>query len=223
MKIIMRVGERLLPHWIRDQVRPVLTFTGAGRALADGSRVLVRRGWTAVCGRLDGWERYAAVAFAGYVVVYAGIHARQAAPFVLPVVVVVWCSAAWCVAPPAATKKAPAAEASAPANSFAVWLLEQMGDQPGIHLRDLYPAMRQLPGHEGRDNAQLRAALRTLGIPVQRSLRIGHIAGRSGVARADVEALLPLHGEPRVAADGDAGQSTDSPAGESSVERVESA
>lgn len=223
MKIVKRVGEQLLPQWIREQVRPVLTFSGVGRALAAGSMILLRRGWAALCERLYGWERFGAVAFGGYVAVYSWLHARQAAPFVLPVVVVAWCAAAWWIAPPVTAEAEPTVEPSAPTDRFAVWLLEEMGDEPGIHLRDLYPAMRKLPGHEDRDNAQLRAALKTLGIPVERTLRTRGIAGRSGVARAAVEALLPSSGESRVESGGDAGQAADSPAGERPVEQVESA
>jgi hypothetical protein len=80
-----------------------------------------------------------------------------------------------------------------------------------VHLAELYPAMRQLPGQQDRDDAALRTALRTLGIPVVRSLRIGGVAGRSGVRRADVAALLsPTESTPGDHS-GDAGQSQDSP------------
>lgn len=107
-------------------------------------------------------------------------------------------------------------------DGFVLWLAALMDGQPGIHLRDLYPAMREMPGHQNRDNTQLRAALRTLGIPVRRSLRIGKQAGRSGVALADLQPLPSPVGESGVEIGVDAGQPTDSPAGESAVERLES-
>lgn len=206
-----------LPAWLVAEVRPVLVFTGAGSALCRGSVVLAERAWAWLGDRLTMPERLGALAVGCYAAGYTCWHA----PFAAPAAVVAWCAAAWCCAPPPIEPEPPAAADATAA--FATWLLQLMGDQSGIHLRDLYPAMRQLPGHADRDNAQLRAALRTLGIPVQRSLRIGTVAGRSGVARADVEPLSSPLGEPRVESDGDAGQSQDSPAGEQPVEPVESA
>jgi hypothetical protein len=207
MKIVKKVGEQPIPRLHRRlvaELRPVLAVRGAGASLIAGSRVLARRGWAQLGEHLDGWERYGALAFGGYVIVYAAGHAPNVARFAIPGAVVAWCVAAWWMAPPAAAERAPEAEASGPPDTFVPWLLHLMGDRPGIHLRDLYPAMRQLPGHEDRDNTQLRAALRTLDIPVRRSLRLGGVAGRSEVARAD---LAPLP----------------SPSGESHVERLESA
>jgi hypothetical protein len=98
-----------------------------------------------------------------------------------------------------------------PRHALARWLLDTIGKRPGIHLRELYPAMRELPGQEGRTDAELRALLRAFDVPVHRSLRLGRVAGRSGVRRGDVEALLPSDGESPVDSGGDAGQSADSP------------
>lgn len=196
MKIVKRVGEQLLPPWIRAELRPVLTFTGAGRALADGSRILVRRGWTALCGRLDGWERYGAVAFAGYVVVYAGIHARQAAPFVLPVVVVVWCSAAWCVAPPATTKEASPVEtapsASAPQDVYTAtleWIRQQIGDRQGVHLRDLLEHAQAHGMFADLDVTTLRAHLVRHGFRVKDRVRVRGLGVTVGIHRDDLPPL----------------------------------
>jgi len=222
MKIVKRAGERL-PPWLTAALRPILTVHGAGTSLIEGSRALLRRGWDLFGEYVDGWQRYAVLAAGVYAAAYTASHARHLPPFAVPGAVVVWCTAAWWHAPPTPVEPEESAPASAPADSFVLWLLDLMGDRPGIHLRELYPAMRQLPGHEGRDNAQLRAALRTLGIPVERTLRLGLVAGRSGVARAALEALPSPHGEPGGDFDGDAGQDTDSPAGEQVVERVESA
>lgn len=106
----------------------------------------------------------------------------------------------------------PAEEVPAdPRHALARWLLDTIGEQPGIHLRELYPAMRKLPGQEGRTDAELRALLKGFGVRVSRSVRIGRIAGRSGVYRDHVEALLPPAGEPPVETGGDAGQGADSP------------
>jgi hypothetical protein len=98
-----------------------------------------------------------------------------------------------------------------PRYALARWLLGTIGDRPGIHLRELYPAMRNLPGQEGRTDAELRALLKGFGVPVSRSVRIGRIAGRSGVYRHHVETLLPPTGERPGDSRGDAGQSADSP------------
>ena len=221
MKIVKRVGEQL-PPWLTAALRPVLTVSGAGTSLIEGSHVLLRRGWDLLGEYADGWQRYAALAAVGYVAVYTVGHASRIPPFAVPGVVVAWCAAAWWNAPPAVAERAPTAKASAPADAFIPWLLDLIGDRPGIHLRDLYPAMRQLPGHEDRDNTQLRAALRTLDIPIRRSLRLGGVAGRSGVAVADLRALPSPAGESCGESDGDAGQPADSPAGESAGEQLES-
>ncbi|MGY5048281.1 hypothetical protein ACWDE0_22015 [Streptomyces sp. 900105755] len=210
MKIIKKMGERL-PPWLTSEIRPVLAFTGAGRALAVGSHVLARRAWHALGEHLTGLERLGALGLGGYVTVYCCEQAPHVAEFAIPGAVVAWCLAAWWAAPPAAPEPAPAVETSGAPDAFVTWLLQLMGDRSGIHLRELYPAMRELPGHEGRNNAELRAALSTLGIPVTRSLRLGGVAGRSGVARASLEALPSPSGELRGEPDGDAGQGPDSP------------
>lgn len=186
MKIIKGVGERLLPHPIRAEVRSVLTFTGAGRALADGSRILVRRGWTALSERLDGWERYGAVAFAGYVVVYGCLHARQAAPFVLPAVVVVWCAAAWWVAPIAAGEPDDADEAPTGPDPQDVTDLvrDLIGDDTGALLTAL-----RMPLHAA-DTRAVRELLAAAGIPVRAGVRTARGNG-PGVHRADLPALPP--------------------------------
>jgi hypothetical protein len=215
MEIIKDAGEQPTPRLHRRlaaEVRPILAVRGAGTTLLAGSRILARRGWTLLAEHVDGWERYAALAFGGYVVVYACGHAPHMARFVVPAAVVAWCAAAWWVTPPAPAVEEPEAAPTAEApQAFTQWLLDTIGDRPGIHLRELYPAMRRLPGCERHDDAQLRAALQTFGIPVHRSLRIGVVAGRSGVRRGDLEALPTPDREDPTETYGDAGQSADSP------------
>ena len=208
MKIIKGVGERLLPR----SIRPILVFTGAGCALLEGSHILILRMWRCLSRRLEGWERFGAVAFAGHLVVYSCTHAPAVARFAIPAAAVAWCVAAWWAAPPALAPETAEETPTEPApHGFTRWLLDTIGDRPGIHLRELYPAMRQLPGCEGHDNAQLRAALDTLGIPVHRSLRLGHVAGRSGVRRTDLLTLPSPDVQDRAETGGDAGQRVDSP------------
>lgn len=227
MKIIKKMGERL-PRWmttsLRSELRTILTFTGAGRALAAGSGILVRRGWAKLGGHVTGWERPAALGIGTYVALYAAWHAPGVMRFAVPAAIVAWCAAALWHAPPELIDDPQPEEqpAEGTPHVFAQWLLDLIDDRSGIHLRELYPAMRTLPGQEDRDNGQLRAALSTLGVPVTRSLRLGGVAGRSGVARADVEALLPSTGEPGGDFDGDAGQTADSPNGEQAGEWLES-
>ena len=223
MKIVKRVGERLLPRWLRDELRPVLAVAGAGAALYAGSLVLVQRGWARLGEHLNVGERLGALGFAGYATVYGCAHAPDIARFAVPAAAVAWCAAAWWHAPPAPADPAPQAAASGTADAFTQWLLILMEDRPGIHLRDLYPAMRKLSGHEDRDNAQLRGALNALDIPVRRSLRLGGVAGRSGVARADLAPPPSPAGEFPGEPDGDAGQAVDSPGGEQPGEWLESA
>lgn len=214
MEIVKDAGEQRrprLPARIGAELRPLLAVRGAGASLMSGSWLLLRRGWTLLSHHLDGWERYGAVAFGGYVTVYACGHAPDVARFAVPGAVVAWCAAAWWAAPPAVEPE-PSDEPVAPnPQGFTRWLLDLIGDRPGIHLRELYPAMRELPGCEGHDNAHLRAALDTLGIPVHRSLRLGHVAGRSGVRRTDLLALPPTEAPEPGEPDGDAGQPADSP------------
>jgi len=111
-------------------------------------------------------------------------------------------------------EEAPEGVLLAPGEGLALWLLDTIGERPGIHVRELYPRMRELPGQEGRQDADLKALLKAFGVPVQRSLRLGRIAGRTGVRRADVEALLPSRGERHGDSALYAGQSGYSPSGE---------
>ncbi|MDX3239385.1 hypothetical protein PV392_27595 [Streptomyces sp. ME03-5709C] len=116
---------------------------------------------------------------------------------VLPVLAVAWIIAAGILAParpqPAAAEgeeepdEEPARDRP---DHLLKWLLQVIGDRPGIHLAELYPLMREIPGQQDHPDPHFRAALRALGIPVQRTLRVGKVAGRSGISRADIEALL---------------------------------
>lgn len=219
MEIIKEAGEQPRPRLhsrLAAELRPLLAVRGAGAAWWQGSGILLRRGWTLLSARLDGWERWGALAFGGYVLVYAAGHAPAVAQFAVPAAVVAWSAAAWWTAPPAVAFEEPVQDPAGPAaddarTAFVRWLLDTIGDRPGIHLRELYPAMRQLPGCERHDDARLRGALRAFQIPVHRSLRIGRDAGRSGVRKADLPPLSPTPGEPHVETSGDAGQSVDSP------------
>lgn len=195
MRIVKRLGEKL-PHWATAEVLTVLTFTGAGRALAAGSAVLVRRAWSALGEHLEGWERYGAVAVAGYVVVYGCVHAPQAAPFVLPVVVVAWCAAAWTVAPHTAPKPAEPAVEQPPTNqpqdvyeATLDWIRRQIGDRQGIHLRDLLEHAQAHGMFQDLDVTTLRAHLERHGFPVKDSVRVRGLGVTVGIRRDDLPPL----------------------------------
>lgn len=201
--LLSRRIRRRLAAWIRRGRRTDLT------------------GWTAMLG---------CIVRAGLLLLAAYIAVRivRALPAVLWLATPIWCVLAYRAAPApkdttAAADEPPATAPLTPPAAFARWLLKTIGDRPGIHLYELYPAMRQLDGHEGLDDTALRAALRTLGVPVTRSLRVGPVEGRSGVRRADAEALLSPRGEQPGETGGDAGQTPDSPALSGRGEWVESA
>ncbi|MFD4662471.1 hypothetical protein [Streptomyces halstedii] len=88
----------------------------------------------------------------------------------------------------------------------------RIGEEKGVHLSALYPAMRgALPGCEKAPDEVLRQLLRDHQIPTRRSVRVGALAGRSGVHREDLPPLpakkLSKDGSTPLSTGGDAGQS----------------
>ncbi|GAA2351861.1 hypothetical protein [Streptomyces carpaticus] len=77
-----------------------------------------------------------------------------------------------------------------PRVTLARWLLGTIGEASGIHVQDLYPRMRELPGQEGLADRDLRARLVALGMPLERSISVGGVGGRSGIRKGDLQALL---------------------------------
>ncbi|MET9702300.1 hypothetical protein [Streptomyces griseus] len=107
-----------------------------------------------------------------------------------------WVIAAYMVGTPdAAPAKAepgtPTAPPASPRDAIVQWLTDTIGERPGIHLYELYPAMRLLPGMGHHDDAALREALTTLDIPITRAFTIGDVKGRSGIRLADLTTPLP--------------------------------
>lgn len=200
MKIIKKAGEQL-PSWATAEIRRVLTFTGAGRALIDGSQFLISRGWTWLGDRLGWWERLGAVAFGGYALAFAIIHAPRAAPFAAPVIVVCWCAASWWASPITSEPKQ-AAETAAeqeptttPEEVYAAtldWIRQQIGDRQGVHLRDLLEHAQAHGMFEDLDVTTLRAHLERRGFPVKDSVRVRGLGVTVGIRRDD----LPLLPEP---------------------------
>lgn len=196
MKIVKKVGERILPSWLVAQVRPILVFAGTGAALWAGSCELVRRGWTALGERLDPWERLGALAIGGYVTVYACAHAPRVARFAVPVAVVAWCVAAWCVAPPAPVEHEQLADEE-PAGrdpqevyeGTLEWIRRQIGDRQGVHLRDLLEHANAHGMLEGLDVSEFRAHLERRGIPVRNRVRVRGLGVTVGIHRDDLPPL----------------------------------
>ncbi|MFK0296944.1 hypothetical protein ACIQU6_41635 [Streptomyces sp. NPDC090442] len=89
----------------------------------------------------------------------------------------------------------------------------QIGEDEGVHLSELYPAMREhLEGCADAPDEQLRQMLTDHHLTVARTVRSRGVAGRSGIRRS---ALPPLpspktslrKASPALSIDGDAGQS----------------
>lgn len=182
MKIIKGVGERLLPRWLRAELRPILAFTGAGRALAAGSRLLIRRGWDALGDHLDQRERIGAIVFAGYVAAHAGWHAPQITRFAIPGTLIAWCVAAWLVAPNEPSEEPTEDEPTEPdPQDVADLVRDLIGDDRGI----LLTALRQ-PLHAA-DTRAVRELLAAAGIDVRPGVRTRGGNG-PGVHRDDLPA-----------------------------------
>lgn len=197
MKIIKRVGEHL-PRGLAAEIRPILAVRGAGTALWTGSRILLSRGWTLLGDYADGWERYAGLAFGGYVVVYAAGHAPDTARFVIPAAAVTWCVAAWWVAPPTPAPEEPAEPepeeelaAGGPQEVYDAtleWIWQQIGDAQGVHLRDLLAHAHAHGMFEGLEVTDLKGHLERWAIPVRKRCRVRGLGVTVGIHRDDLPA-----------------------------------
>ncbi|MFI6730902.1 hypothetical protein [Streptomyces atratus] len=138
-----------------------------------------------------------------------------AAPVILAPAAVIWVfAAAYAKEPPEPEDEtSEEAEGETPAEPPVVALVRaQIGDEKAVHLSTLYPAMRaSLPGAEEAPDEALRELLREHQIPVDRSVRVGGVAGRSGVYRKNLPPLpsrgLSKSGATPLSTGGDAGQS----------------
>lgn len=61
-----------------------------------------------------------------------------------------------------------------------------IGDRNGVHLAELYTVLRRYDHWADRTDAELRALLDDIGVPVRRTLRVGTVVGRSGIHIDDV-------------------------------------
>ncbi|MFH8369178.1 hypothetical protein [Streptomyces sp. NPDC018031] len=214
----------------RDSVRRLATGSAMltrriGQALTPEGRPVLAAGLitATVCGTIT------------------ALNAAHQAPILAPVAATVWCRRAWAAAgPPPDTGNAATetpetttptpdpgpARPDDPRRDLAQAVLDIIGDRPGIHLAELYPALLARPAAARLDETRLRAALTEAGITITRSMRVGDVEGRSGIKRADVQALLdpPPPGQPLSTPlhDGDAGQTPGERGGELAGERPES-
>lgn len=198
MKIISRAGERLLPPWLRAELKPVLAFTGAGTALWSGTCKLASWGWARLRERLDLRESLGTVAAGIGIAAYSAWHAPRIAAFAIPAALLAWCVAAWAVAPPTDVgSEAPLeAEEQSAANSpedvhaaTLEWIRRLIGDNQGVHLRDLLDHAQAHGMFTGLDVAALRAHLERWDIPVRDSVRVRGLGVTVGIRKDDLPPL----------------------------------
>ncbi|MEW1719795.1 ubiquitin-like domain-containing protein [Streptomyces sp. NPDC093109] len=218
-----------------DGLRSVLTGEAA-RALRAGSLILARKGWHLVAPDAPIWQRLGYVALGGYATVYGAAHTDlgPAGPFLVPGGAIVWCVAAWTIAPPpgrtAPQEQPDRQDDDEPEDTehgqdellldreFVVALIRKVaGDRHGAHLADLI-ATGDLDGWEQHD---LKAALtREWGIPVAEiKLKFGgRQRVRDGVRLRDLPAppeQHPAEAAPEAALDTLVGAPSEGPSGPS--------
>lgn len=206
-----RLGRRIGRAWAR---RP-----DAAERLTTGTRILARRAATGAAdwvrdGRrhdLTGW-RAALGPIARIAVLALGLwvlwRVLRAVPVLLWLATPAWLWGAWRAGkptPPASAEPAdeapdepdeePSAEDPEPAppdprTTVLLWLADTIGNRPGIHLGELHSKLTDRPALAHLKRADIRTLLDRYGIAVERTLRVGRIAGRSGVSRTTVQGLL---------------------------------
>lgn len=204
------------------------------KRLWDGSEILAREVFEATAawvrkGRRDDLSGTAAVlgcvlrALLALLGLYLLWRLIRAFPNVLWLIVPVWCWQALRATRPAEPEKKPAAKEgkSDPRADLIRWLDKLTQGSSGIHLQDLHQRLAKHPTLAHLTRAEIRPWLERHGITIDRTLRVGPVAGRSGVARATVEALLktlpPLvesDPSPGMESASDLRKSPDSPGGE---------
>ncbi|MFJ2292118.1 hypothetical protein ACIOG7_10455 [Streptomyces sp. NPDC087894] len=129
---------------------------------------------------------------------YALWRIIRAAPVLLWALVPVWCWAALRAAPRTAAEpapeEAPGEDDDAPApDSRAMlihWLDRLTRGRSGIHLSELHQHLTRDPGLTHLTQAGIRPWLEGHQITVARTLRVGSVAGRTGVSRSTIVDLL---------------------------------
>lgn len=185
----------------RPASRLAIGSSRAGRRLAVRLAAWVARGrradltgWRAALGC---WLRLAALAFGLYLL----WRVVRALPALMWLLSAAWLAIAWRAgrdAPetaantpaPAPLEDDPAAARIEPRALLIHWLDRLTRDRAGIHLAELHHTITRHPTSQRLSRAEMRAWLDRHHITVDRTLRVGAVAGRSGVSRATIEALL---------------------------------
>lgn len=181
------------------------------------------------------------------VILAVGPRLRPYVPALFAVGVLVLIIAAFVVAPDVPRKPKRAAEAELPDDlpddaeddpqdapegrrlAFLRWLEKETRGASGIHLDQMHARLTKLGASSGLPRHHLRPLLDHYQVPVQRTLRVGTVAGRSGVTRQAIEeAVRAATAAPPLGAEGDLESptetavdlpfSTDSPAALQAVE-----
>lgn len=199
MKITKDAGEHVSPAFprrIATEIRSVLAVSGTGTALWHGSLHLISRGWDLLGSHFSGWEKGAALAATGYVTVYATAQSPDIARFAVPIAVIVWCIAAWWVAPPAprgtatdestVTERPQEQDDELTLGTLADVVRRVAENRQGAHLADLL----QQPEFQGWKQPDLKAAITRLGTPVEefKLILAGRQRVRDGVRLRDLPA-----------------------------------
>lgn len=194
-------GERTPARAYLPRLQPYLP----GRILFDrlcaacwqgtGQIMLLTWRWIRAAAPGDRWIRGLAPAGGAAAAVYAIWHEPRLAVGGL---LAAWSIAAMVLAPrevwreqqKAAEEPAPAAESGASLDTpegrriaFLHWLEKTTRGTSGIHLNEMHRQLALQAPAEHLPRHHLRPLLNHYGIPVQRTLRVGRIAGRSGVSR----------------------------------------
>lgn len=121
-----------------------------------------------------------------------GLAAALIHPALMWPVILAWGAAAWQAGAPDEKPATVAVEppAETPRTHLVRWLDDLTRGTSGIHLDQLHAALLAHPDLTSLTRRQMRAWLNRHEITVDRTLRVGNIPGRSGIARTTVEALL---------------------------------
>ncbi|WP_327703622.1 hypothetical protein OG530_19220 [Streptomyces decoyicus] len=194
--------------------------TEIAEQLGRGAGILARRAgqWMAADGAWPSLAFRSAAAAVGLGMAGSQLHVI---PLAGPALALGWCAAAFRAGRPAPLISE---ELRGPVPStveelrrdFLAALLDIIGDQPAVFLRDLYHALQAAPAASHLSAPQIRAVLAFCEVPVHRSVRVGADTGKSGIKRTDVEALLSPYREEQPPSEGvDAGHDAE----EEDVER----
>lgn len=194
------------------------TLHDTASRIETGSRILARRIGHALTP--EGRPVLAAARIGAVCLITPPLYlALEQSPLLVPIALGIWCRRAWLITQPVPP------DPEQLRRQLVEAVLTLIGDRPGIHLAELYPRLLASPAAAHLDETRIRAALTDAGITIHRSMRIGDVEGRSGIRRADVEALLrPPSPSPATGPSptgGDAGQATSESGGERTGERAE--